>query len=158
MINAEQLNAIKERVAKAMPGPWYRGEGYEQMCPGYYVASEANGLIVLAEEEGILRDEDVQFIAHAREDVPALIAEVERYRDIWYHGLGKADAEIQANLHVIEAQQQENARLREALEFYADFYKYNYGGDADAMKLVSTSVITKDGGHIAREALKCSED
>lgn len=81
-MNAEQLSAIKERAAKAMPGPWYRGESYEQMYPGYYVASEANGLIVLAEEEGILRDEDVQFIAHAREDVPALVAEVERLQSI----------------------------------------------------------------------------
>jgi len=76
-MNTEQLNAIKKRAEKATPGPWKSGEQYEQMEPGYYVASEANGLIVLAEEEGILRKDDVDFIANARQDVPALIAEVE---------------------------------------------------------------------------------
>lgn len=32
------------------------------------------------EEGGIIRREDAEFIAHAREDVPALVAEVERLR------------------------------------------------------------------------------
>lgn len=48
-MNKEQLNAIKERVAKATPGEWFYNS--------YTVA---------------------QFVAHARQDVPALIAEVER--------------------------------------------------------------------------------
>lgn len=78
MINAEQLNAIKERAAKATPGPWNIGEQYEQMDPGHYVYSESNGYIVVAEEEGTFGKEDAEFIASSREDVPTLVAEVKR--------------------------------------------------------------------------------
>lgn len=146
-MNAEQLNAIKERAAKAMPGPWYRGEGYEQMYPGYYVASEANGLIVLAEEEGILRDEDVQFIAHAREDVPALVAEVERLNSV-KHRLN-SDVELYrkqyegAQIQLSESEA-ENACLRKALEEISEMFVWNSD--------------IRDARKIAREALAIGEE
>lgn len=54
----------------------------------------------------------------------------------------------------LKAFKKENKRYKQALEFYADFYKYNYGGDSEAMKKVSTSIITNDGGEIARQALE----
>ncbi|WP_336638443.1 hypothetical protein [Lysinibacillus fusiformis] len=66
MINAEQLNAIKDRVAKATPGPW-RSAGL------YGVRTQNDEALSIP-----LRPSDATFIAHAREDVPALIAEVER--------------------------------------------------------------------------------
>jgi len=60
----EQLNAIKERAAMATPDPWrtpmrtiYSNDGY--------VANTS-------------RIVDAEFIAAAREDIPALVAEVER--------------------------------------------------------------------------------
>lgn len=56
-------------------------------------------------------------------------------------------------LDEIEKLQRENKRLREALEFYANFYNYNYSGDSEAMKKVSQSIITKDSGEIACKAL-----
>ena len=68
MINAEQLNAIKERAAKATPGPWYHNRHNEITTPnGARLAQTVTGL-------------DAEFIATAREDVPALVAEVERLR------------------------------------------------------------------------------
>jgi len=67
-MNAEQLNAIKERAAKATPGPW-RSAGL------YGVRTQNDEALSIP-----LRPEDATFIAYAREDVPALVAEVERLR------------------------------------------------------------------------------
>ena len=85
MITGEELVQMKERAEKATEGPWGNGEQYEQMDPGHYVYSETSGLIVVAEEEGTFRGEDAEFIAHAREDVPRLVAEVERLRAVIYN-------------------------------------------------------------------------
>jgi len=66
MINAEKLNAIKERAAEATSGPWRHA--------GLYGVKNIEDMSIP------LRPEDAAFIARAREDVPALVAEVERLR------------------------------------------------------------------------------
>lgn len=139
MINAEQLNAIKERAAKATPGPWYHNRHNEISTPnGARLAQTVTGL-------------DAEFIAHAREDVPALVAEVERLEEV-------AVARFHLSLgweRIVSEKDVEIERLRKALEYYADLCKYNY---ADAMKLAGTSVITRDAGQTAREALAFGEE
>lgn len=73
MINQEQLNAIKERVAKATPGPWLVEESrYE----GRFNAASADENYDLP--ACLMGIEDAEFVTHSREDVPALVAEVER--------------------------------------------------------------------------------
>ncbi|PCD81974.1 hypothetical protein CNQ87_15310 [Lysinibacillus fusiformis] len=67
----EQLNAIKERVAKATPGEW--------KCIN--IGRGKSNYAVVNEEEYVAHAYDVndtEFIAHARIDVPALVTEVER--------------------------------------------------------------------------------
>ncbi|PAD91668.1 hypothetical protein [Shouchella clausii] len=64
----EQLAAIRERCDKATEGPW---KEY-----GCYVAQD--GLIVA--EAHLSEAEDVEFIAHAREDIPMLLAEIEHLK------------------------------------------------------------------------------
>lgn len=77
-MNAEQLNAIKERVAKATPGPWESEETAEGHIDifnpneDYAVCQTGN------ETYDCLNDGDTEFIKHAITDVPALVAEVER--------------------------------------------------------------------------------
>jgi len=74
-MNAEQLNAIKERAAKATPGPW-EAKGLHSLSYARVEKRETkyeSKIIVEA-----LNDDNIVFIAHAREDVPALVAEVER--------------------------------------------------------------------------------
>ena len=68
-MNQEQLNAIKERVAKATQGPWE----YDEEDRGIWNKGALNYLGTVK-----LPNKDANFIAHSREDVPALIAEVER--------------------------------------------------------------------------------
>ncbi len=83
------LKAIKERAEKATPGPWEwlsYGDGFIQL-QGQTECSEMNPVIVpyicdtcASRKAKCLSgsDEDRTFIAHAREDIPALLAEVER--------------------------------------------------------------------------------
>lgn len=120
----ERLNEIKVRIEKATTGPWDTGKQYEQMDPGHYVYSKANGLIVVAEEEGTIRENDANFIANARQDIPDLIAEIERVRELAdelsrlmddYHYAGTI-----ADKDAIEAT---NTFLR---ELYSGIYKRKY--------------------------------
>ena len=85
------LTLIKERAGRATPGPWvYSPERDTHDSPihrananevsGGYIGPDGGG--VVGSSEWIwLEDHDGEFIAHAREDVPALVAEVERLRD-----------------------------------------------------------------------------
>lgn len=74
-MNAEKLNEIKERAEKATSGPWlalYEGTNAE-----IYSTKTAEDICeITAKDE--YHAEDAEFISNAREDVPALVAEVER--------------------------------------------------------------------------------
>ena len=70
----EQLEAIKRRAA-ATSGEWRRELTYP-----YYVTS---GTTIIAETGwGDDKGENAEFIAHARTDVPTLVAEVEKLRGL----------------------------------------------------------------------------
>lgn len=76
-MNSEQLNAIKERAEKATPGPWLVEESrYEGSFNAVSVDSNYDFPACL------MRANNAEFIAHAREDIPQLVAEVERLRRI----------------------------------------------------------------------------
>jgi DNA-binding transcriptional MerR regulator len=82
-VTHEQLDAIRARVDAATPGPW---EPSSDTLTWIHV--EAHGLTVAECRTYLNRqhtdeqnDANAAFIASAREDVPALLAEVERLRD-----------------------------------------------------------------------------
>lgn len=64
------LDAIKARLAAASEGPWSWGED------GLVWAPRLGDPV-----SGSTEVEDAAFIAHAREDIPALVAEVEKLRE-----------------------------------------------------------------------------
>ena len=73
----ERLDAIRERVGSATEGPWSHWSGWDQW--DYSIMScGADDVPTVASV--IPELDDSIFIAHAREDVPALLAEVERLR------------------------------------------------------------------------------
>lgn len=78
IVTREELEAIKARVEAATPGPWVdMGDTfYESVCsvPGLHTGVTP----ICMDPEGDDRPQDRAFIAAAREDVPALVAEVER--------------------------------------------------------------------------------
>ncbi|MEH7521745.1 hypothetical protein V7149_00460 [Bacillus sp. JJ1503] len=69
----EQLDAIRERVEKATSGPWFVKYGLDSA--EVFVGDKR---WIVAE---IPKVSNAEFIAHAREDVPKLIAEIERLNE-----------------------------------------------------------------------------
>lgn len=77
------LDEIKARAEKATPGPWEvdYNEPFSSDIVGIFQEEQERYIVKLEEQDETdyptTRD-DADFIAHAREDIPALIAEVER--------------------------------------------------------------------------------
>jgi hypothetical protein len=79
----ERLKEIQERLNKATPGPWRispRG-GSDEERP--FVDNKQYDVARMCHEAGVLGEPsfawaDADFIAYAREDIPFLLAEVER--------------------------------------------------------------------------------
>jgi hypothetical protein len=71
------INAIKARAKAATPGPWDWHKNAHPNCNGtqWGWVSGPDGNVCFS---GVQAGKDAIFIAHAREDIPALITEVER--------------------------------------------------------------------------------
>lgn len=80
VLTQEQLEAIRKRAEAAFNGPWHLEERWSGLTSvvGRY-PFEIDGTFGVAD---CLRNQDAEFIAHAREDIPALLAEVERLQDV----------------------------------------------------------------------------
>ena len=78
------LDAIRKRAEAASPGPWSMwnpAEGPSHLTIGGKVAWESKrSASEYGDTERIPHWSDANFIAHARTDIPALLAEVERLR------------------------------------------------------------------------------
>lgn len=89
----EQRQAIRARADAATPGPW----GWYNDKAGIYAHGDDVFAVGLGGYEDIFSDEDADFIANAREDVPALLAENEelnnRIQELNTH-IAKQDVEI----------------------------------------------------------------
>jgi len=135
-MNAAQLNAIKERMEETPFNKAYvKGDPWK----GYEVRSEGNGQTLAETSSGT----DAEFIAHAYEDIPALVAEVERLQNRCelYEVARRNDGKM------IEYKDAEIARLRAELT------------DIIAVATEEASSISHDNGYvdiiaIARSALK----
>lgn len=69
------IQNIRSRVEKASPGPWERDTNvpFSTKFMGIF-APELKRYIIRAEDEPTTTRADAEFIAHAREDIPALLA------------------------------------------------------------------------------------
>jgi len=77
-VSVEELQAIKTRCDAATPGPWISFVESRQKFSG-------SDFIRTGDEDIYLTGatvEDQDFIAHARQDIPRLIAEIERLQNI----------------------------------------------------------------------------
>lgn len=88
------LDAIEARAAAATGGPWFNAtcsacssceRAAERECEhGDRIGRSVDSLLCFFDDEGAPRfwhhDTDGEFVAHAREDIPALCAEIRRLR------------------------------------------------------------------------------
>lgn len=90
-----ELDAIRERVSKATLGPWESDGGASNGEPvrpyysrgAFITDAHFQDIVCGGQEEqgdpvGVLLNADADFIAHARDDIPALIAEIERLNKV----------------------------------------------------------------------------
>lgn len=83
------LDAIEARANAATEGPWWRREGHAEIDGQNYAEVLIPGRVECGSYcyggtstiEGDRLDADLAFIAHARADVPDLVAEVRRLRE-----------------------------------------------------------------------------
>lgn len=120
----EYLARLKELCDKATPGPWDHNECIITEYDKYDIDSHRGGSPNSYECINYVLDwaepdskaiADAQFIAAAREAIPALIQEVERLNRILLQDLSEDD-ELGAEYSYVLAMKGENARLREALK------------------------------------------
>lgn len=84
------LDAIEARTSRATPGPWRREDHKPNLTR--YVLSEDGTLDVSLGYIGNRTEDDAEFIAHARTDVPLLVAEARKVAEF-----RKLAAELRAN-------------------------------------------------------------
>ena len=76
----DRLDEIRARAEAATPGPWKQGDiNSRGVISRFDVYSEHAGYVDVA---SVWNSEDRDFMAHAREDIPYLLAEVERLRSL----------------------------------------------------------------------------
>lgn len=79
----DRLTAIQARVDAAQPPPWVFAvtgpRGDDGICFDFTDWHRENGGEGFRFEQPT--EDDIDFIAHAREDIPFLLAEVRRYRE-----------------------------------------------------------------------------
>ncbi len=73
----DQLEAIRKRAEKATEGPW---KVYDEYCDT--VEREEDGECIARIASRDKRNDDMEFITHARTDIPKLLAEIDRLHGI----------------------------------------------------------------------------
>ncbi|MCA1372419.1 MULTISPECIES: hypothetical protein [unclassified Bradyrhizobium] len=77
-LTADEIEAIKARCEQATAGPWKSFiETRENISGSDFIQTEGEDIYLTGATEA-----DQDFIAHARQDIPRLIAEIERLRTI----------------------------------------------------------------------------
>jgi len=164
-VNQEQLNAIKERVAKVTLGPWDIDQNSDDdvFVTDIWFNGADEGHAEIHGNDVASSIYNAEFIAHAREDVPALIAEIERL-----HELRKDDflmlCEARDDVRFMRKQVE---GLCEALGFYANADNYEpvtiekwLEGSYKMIKSIvpQSEYVVEDGGEIARQSLAGESD
>lgn len=130
-MDAKYLEEIKAREQVATPGTWKVGDGTHQSLFNGRNAVISQGGRYVVTDRAVYSDapdfnkqvfSNMEFIAHARTDIPALIAEVERLTDEngdYHHMEIVADGQQNQNSRlreIINAKDQQIATLKKALE------------------------------------------
>lgn len=77
------LDAIEARARAATPGPWHHGRRATSsvLTPAHRVSAPNALILAYVDAERPNSESDFEFFTAAREDVPALCAEVRRLRE-----------------------------------------------------------------------------
>jgi hypothetical protein len=84
-LSEDELEAMLARAQSALPGPWWASwEGRDHESGDSFIGTgveDARGVdIYVTTDDGPAGQADLDFIARARQDVPALVSEIRRLR------------------------------------------------------------------------------
>jgi hypothetical protein len=149
---AERLAEIRARESKATKGPW-RACAWDPMERPHVHKDAPSDTHCGPRGDLPLTGEDAEFIAHAREDIPFLLAELDMLQQRLDGMFATADnyarnrneALVQASRALLE-----NAKLREALELISIFggkcvWCGTPDGEKHACKISAALEQSKDG-------------
>jgi hypothetical protein len=114
-MNQQKIDEIKARCDKATPGPWISPLDEKSYDHNEIVTKSRDTVVGVGWYDGPLlqvTQPDASFISHSREDVPELLAEVERLTVVGI-GYTKVVSELKENLDRLN---DENAKLKSRLE------------------------------------------
>src|SRR5437764_1063361 len=78
LVSDDEIEDVKKRCTAATPGPWRSYvEGREQMSGSDFIMTGGEDIYLTGATAA-----DQDFIAHARQDIPMLVAEVERLKKL----------------------------------------------------------------------------
>jgi hypothetical protein len=127
-----RLAEIRERADAAHPGPWRRSD--DESSLERYVLSEDDLFAVSFGYRGNNTQAEADFIAHARQDVPALLAEVERLkaeRHTTNEALTDAAEALRANRdRIAELEQELTAAVEVSEGLYRTLHDEKLAGSA----------------------------
>ena len=79
-VRDDEIEEIKRRCGQATPGPWKSYvEGREEMSGSDFIMTGGEDIYLTGATAA-----DQDFIAHARQDIPKLVAEVERLKKLLF--------------------------------------------------------------------------
>lgn len=113
VLTKEELESIRKRAEAATPGPWFWLDDGRLYSDG---ADKVIGEVIEGKDETWfdLFDANAEFIAHAREDIPKLLAEIERLqqeKDEWYEKYMRLDATVSTQNKQLEKANAEIKRM-----------------------------------------------
>ena len=81
MLTPDELAAMREREQAATPGPWAANESqfssHEKISDWYVAGGKGGGVVQIVGRWNQDDKADALFIAHAREDIPRLLARID---------------------------------------------------------------------------------
>ena len=84
MLDDKELYEIEQRATKATKGPWFCADMRRDLGELHIKDIDSELFIVYCSDDKPEQDTwDGDFVAHAREDVPKLIAEIKRLRRLF---------------------------------------------------------------------------
>lgn len=156
---------IKVRAAKASKGPWSWQQNRHPNCNGTpwgWIEGPAGNMCW----SGVQSRVDADFIAHARQDIPNLIAEVERLRDENLYGQQETEEGTEKQMNtlkvaleaIIKERQRQDAKWGEQNhrpEFWSGILGEEYGELCEAINETVFDNGTSEGGYdnMFREAV-----
>lgn len=161
LLDESGLNAIEARINAATKGPWvYFGQPHDNVFWGEIRSAAEDGHFdhITDTPELDERDNDMEFIAHAREDIPALIATIRNLQAANAALCKDMGQQLQQAHGAVRRYQDEDERLKSRILSAIKDKAEGWDSEADKARSISTRRGALHKRDAAREIIKLVEE